>query len=178
MRAVAQRLGVSPIPLYTKVGDKHALVEAIAERLLGDIEVNVGHGGTWTEQADHWAHAYRDRLKAIPDRHLLLTNQSRDALVHATRPLLAALRTAGLERGQAVRVCRMLTWITTGFVTVESGAVKLDAHFEPAENGSPAGGQAGGVTQTEIDDLFTSQIRFTVDGLRREAESSPDGVAR
>lgn len=174
MRAVAQRLGVSPIPLYTKVGDKDALVGAIAERLLGSIEVSVGAAATWTEQAEQWAHSYRDRLKALPERHLLLNNRSREALVHATRPLLVALRTAGLDREQAVRVCRMLTWVTTGFVIVESGAAKLDAHFEPAEHGSPAGGQASGVTQSDVDDLFATQIRFTVDGMRREVESSPD----
>jgi TetR/AcrR family tetracycline transcriptional repressor len=173
MRAVAQRLGVSPIPLYTKVGDKDALVEAIAERLLGAIEVSVGPAATWTEQAEQWAHSYRDRLKALPDRDLLLNNR-REALVHATRPLLVALRRAGLDREQAVRVCRMLTWVTTGFVIVESGAPKLDAHFEPAERGSPAGGQASGVTQSDVDDLFTTQIRFTVDGMRREVESPPD----
>jgi TetR/AcrR family tetracycline transcriptional repressor len=175
MRAVAQRLGVSPIPLYTKVGDKDALIEAVAERLLGEIEVSVGASGTWTEQAQQWAHTYRDRLKALPERHLLLNNRSREALVHATRPLLVALRSAGLEREQAVRVCRMLTWVTTGFVIVESGAAKLDAHFEPAETGSPAGGQASGVTHSEVDDLFDAQIRFTVDGLHREVESSPPG---
>jgi TetR/AcrR family transcriptional regulator, tetracycline repressor protein len=170
MRAVAQRLGLSPIPLYTKVGDKDALVEAIAERLLGAIEVSVGAAATWTEQAEQWAHSYRDRLKALPERDLLLNNR-REALVHATRPLLVALRTAGLDREQAVRVCRMLTWVTTGFVIVESGAPKLDAHFEPAEHGSPAGGQASGVTQSDVDDLFTTQIRFIVDGMRREVES-------
>ena len=173
MRAVAYRLGVSPIPLYSKVGDKNALIEAVAERLLGDIEVNIGSGGTWVEQAEQWAHTYRDRLKALPDRHLLLNNQSREALVRATRPLLGGLRSAGLAREQAVRVCRMLTWITTGFVIVESGAAKLEVHLEPADAFSPAGGQADGVTQSEIDDLFAAQIRFAVDGLRREVESSP-----
>jgi TetR/AcrR family transcriptional regulator, tetracycline repressor protein len=176
MRAVAYRLGVSPIPLYSKVGDKSALIEAVAERLLGEIEVNLGAGGTWMEQAEQWAHTYRDRLKALPDRHLLLNNQSRDALVRATRPLLGGLRSAGLDREQAVRVCRMLTWITTGFVIVESGAAKLEAHFEPADPLSPAGGRADGVTQSEIDDLFAAQIRFAVDGLRHEVESSPAGI--
>lgn len=173
MRAVAQRLGVSPIPLYTKVGDKNALIEAVAERLLGEIEVKVGAGGTWTEQAEQWAHTYRDRLRALPDRHLLLHNGSREALVHATRPLLIELRRAGLDREQAVRVCRMLTWMTNGHVIVESGAAKLEAHFEPDDRGAPAGGQASGVTQFDIDDLFAAQIRFAVEGLRAEVESSP-----
>lgn len=172
MRAVAQRLGVSPIPLYTKVGDKDALIEAVAERLLGEIEVKVGSGGEWTEQAEQWAHTYRDRLRALPERHLLLHNGSREVLVRATRPLLVELRRAGLDRAQAVRVCRMLTWMTNGHVIVESGAAKLDGHFEPDERGAPAGGQAIGVTQSDIDALFAAQIRYVVDGLRREVDAS------
>lgn len=180
MRAVALRLGVSPIPLYTKVGDKSALIEAVAERLLGDIEVDVGAGGTWMQQAEQWAHAYRDRLRALPDRHLLLHNGGRAALVRATRPLLLELRRAGLTREHAMRVCRMLTWMTNGHVSVESGAAKLDAHFEPEEHGTPLGGQPSGVTQSDIDDLFASQIRFAVEGLRREVEAaaSPHELSR
>jgi hypothetical protein len=141
----------------------------VAERLLGEIEVSVGTGRSWTEQAEEWAHTYRDRLRALPDRHLLLQNGSREALVRATRPLLIELRRAGLEREQAVRVCRMLTWMTHGHVTVESGAAKLEAHFEPGDRGTPAG-QASGVTQSDVDDLFRAQIRFAVEGLRREVE--------
>ena len=171
MRGVAERLGVSPIPLYTKVGDKNALVEAVAERLLGEIEVNVG-AGTWTEQAEQWAHTYRDRLLALPDRHLLLDHSTREIFVRASGPLLVELRRAGLTREQAVRVCRVLTWAINGHVTVESGVTKLDAHFEPIEVDSPAAGQPGGVTQADIDDLFATQIRFTIDGLRREVDAS------
>lgn len=177
MRAVAQRLGVSPIPLYTKVGAKEALIEAVAERLLGEIEVKVGAGGAWTEQAEQWAHTYRDRLKALPERHLLLHHGGREVLVRATRPLLVELRRAGLDRAQAVRVCRMLTWMTNGYVIVESGAAKLEAHFEADEGRALAGGQASGVTQSEVDDLFAAQIRFVVDGLRMEVERSGQGAA-
>ena len=37
MRSVAARLGVSPVPLYSRIGNKEALVEAIADRMLGDL---------------------------------------------------------------------------------------------------------------------------------------------
>ena len=37
MRSVAARLGVSPVPLYSRIGNKEALVEAIADRLLVDL---------------------------------------------------------------------------------------------------------------------------------------------
>jgi TetR/AcrR family transcriptional regulator, tetracycline repressor protein len=172
MRGVAGRLGVSPIPLYTKVGDKDALIAAVAERLLGRLEVDVEDGASWTDQAEQWAHLYRQRLKSIPDRDLLLNNQRRDVSARCTRPLLKGLRSAGLTRAQAVRVCRMLMWTTNGFVFVESGVEKLDAHFEPAGDGIPPAGHTSGVTQADIDNLFATQIRFAVEGLRREVESS------
>lgn len=171
MRSVAHRLGVSPIPLYTKVGDKNALITAMAERLLGDIEVSFEAGSTWPEQAEQWARTYRERLKAIPDRHLILNNQSREVFIRATSSLLIGLRSAGLSREQAVRICRMLMWVTTGFVILESGAEKLDAHFDPVEHGSVPGGQAEGVTQSELDDLFGAQIRFIIGGLHHEVDS-------
>lgn len=172
MRAVAAHLGVSPIPLYTKVGDKRALIEAVAERLLGAIDVDVEGGTSWTEQAELWAHAYRDRLKGIPERNLLLDNQSREIQARCTRPLFLRLRGAGLTREQAVRVCRMLMWAVNGFVIVESGVDKLGAHFEPPDPEAPPAGQAEGVTQFDIDDLFATQIRFLVNGLGKEAESN------
>ena len=34
MRNVADRLGVSPMPLYTRVGNKAALIDAVADHLL------------------------------------------------------------------------------------------------------------------------------------------------
>ena len=37
MRSVATRLGVSPVPLYSRIGNKEALVDAIADRLFADL---------------------------------------------------------------------------------------------------------------------------------------------
>ena len=37
MRSVSTRLGVSPVPLYSRIGNRDALVEAIADRLLADL---------------------------------------------------------------------------------------------------------------------------------------------
>ena len=37
MRSVATRLGVSPVPLYSRIGNKDALVDAIADRLFANL---------------------------------------------------------------------------------------------------------------------------------------------
>jgi AcrR family transcriptional regulator len=176
MRAVAARLGVSHIPLYTKVGDKQALVEAVAERLLGSIEVNVPAGSAWMDSAEQWAYRYRDRLKSVSDRHLLLSNLGRDVMARCARPLLTALDVSGLAAEQASRVCLMLMWLTHGFVIVEScaeGAGQVAGRDDRAAAGLPREGQVTGVVEPDIDDLFANQLRFVIDGLRREVGPLP-----
>jgi AcrR family transcriptional regulator len=37
MRSVAARLGVSPVPLYSRIGNKEALIDAIAERIFANV---------------------------------------------------------------------------------------------------------------------------------------------
>ena len=37
MRNVSSRLGVSPVPLYSRIGNKDALLDAVADRLLADL---------------------------------------------------------------------------------------------------------------------------------------------
>ena len=37
MRNVADRLGVSTMPLYSRVGNKEALIDAVADQLLADL---------------------------------------------------------------------------------------------------------------------------------------------
>ncbi|MBL7489418.1 TetR/AcrR family transcriptional regulator [Frankia sp. AgB1.9] len=167
MRAVAARLGVSPIPLYTKVGDKQALVDAVAERLLGDIEVDVPAGSPWMDSAEQWAYRYRDRLKSVSDRHLLLSNLGREVMARCAQPLLGALHASGLAAEQVSQVCRMLMWLTHGFVIVESCAESAAR----AESDTAAPRQSGhvvGTVESDVDELFVTQLRFVIDGLRRE----------
>ena len=51
MRSVSARLGVSPVPLYSRVGNKEALIEAIADHLLTDLAPPVEDGETWSAYA-------------------------------------------------------------------------------------------------------------------------------
>jgi TetR/AcrR family tetracycline transcriptional repressor len=177
MRAVASRLGVSPIPLYTKVGDKNALLDAVAGELLDEIRVDLDESGPWPEQGERWAEALRRGLRSLPDRKVLLHNHRRWALVGATKPLLVALRAAGLPRDQSVRICRMLTWATVGFVAVETGVDHVEDDPHLGDGTTVAGGNPAGVSSADVDALFSCQIRFLIEGLSREVEelSAPTG---
>jgi AcrR family transcriptional regulator len=160
MRTVASRLGVSPMPLYTRVGNKAALLDAVADRLLVDLAPAAADGEPWPEYATRWCRELRERLKRTPDSRLYLG--AREPYVEASRPLLAALRDGGLPADAAVRACRLLMWATVGFVAVEQGS------RAPAGGGQRhrmAGGDPAGVTPEEADELFDVQIGILTAGI-------------
>jgi TetR/AcrR family tetracycline transcriptional repressor len=174
MRSVSSRLGVSPVPLYSRIGNKDALLEAIADRLVADLAPQVKAGERWDEYAMRWARELRARLRRARDSRLILW-PGRDAYVEASRPLIAAMRNDGFEADAAVQACRLLTWTTAGFAAVESGV-------EPGRRrrrGSRPGGDPRGVDAAESDALFDLQIRYVIDGIARDAASdAPNSSAR
>jgi AcrR family transcriptional regulator len=151
MRRVAARLGVSPIPLYSRVGNKEALLDLITERLLGQAAPEPGPGMPWDDYAATWAHALRQRLREIPDTRLLMRTR-RWALVESSRPLYWALRASGFGDGHAVRACRLLMWAAVGFVATET-AVAGDGGGGGGGRGPVAGGDPSGVDQADADAL-------------------------
>ena len=67
MRNVSSRLGVSPVPLYSRIGNKDALLDAIADRLLADLAPPTGEGEPWDQYAVRWARELRTRLRRARD---------------------------------------------------------------------------------------------------------------
>jgi TetR/AcrR family transcriptional regulator, tetracycline repressor protein len=107
MRSVAERLSVSPMPLYTRVGNKAALIDAVADQLLADLAPPAGAEEAWLAYAERWCRELRSRLKLAPDSRLYL-GAARDAYVEASLPLLTAMREGGLSADAAVQACRLL----------------------------------------------------------------------
>ena len=170
MRSVAARLGVSPVPLYSRIGNKEALVEAIADRLLGDLAPPVGAVEPWTDYAPRWAGELRARLGRMRDSRLIVASR-RQAYVEASRPLVETMRRDGLATDAAVQACRLIMWATVGFVTLEAGA-------EPPP-GVPrrpvrSGGDAQGVSAEDADALFQLHIRYLVEGIARDAQTTEE----
>jgi TetR/AcrR family tetracycline transcriptional repressor len=166
MRSVSSRLGVSPVPLYSRIGNKDALVDAIADRLLADLAPATEDGEPWDRYAVRWARELRIRLRQARDSRLILW-PGREAYVEASRPLVEAMRRDGLAADAAVQACRLLTWATVGFGAVESGV-------EPprrSRGGSRPGGDPGGVGAAEVDALFDLHIRYVIEGIGRDAAS-------
>ena len=76
MRSVSSRLGVSPVPLYSRIGNKDALVDAIADRLLADLAPATHKGEPWNQYALRWARELRARLR---QRETAGSSSGRDA---------------------------------------------------------------------------------------------------
>ncbi|MCU1483979.1 MAG: hypothetical protein JWN67_725 [Actinomycetia bacterium] len=164
MRSVSSRLGVSPVPLYSRIGNKDALVDAIADRLLADLAPPSDEGEPWDRYAVRWARELRARLGQARDSRLILW-PGREAYVEASRPLVEAMRAGGLATDAAVQACRLLTWAIVGFGVVETGV-------EPppkARRRARSGGDPGGVDPIEVDTLFDLHVRYVVEGITRDA---------
>ena len=168
MRSVATRLGVSPVPLYSRIGNKDALIDAIADRLFANLTPPRVDDETWASYATRWAGELRSQLVSARESRLILS-PGRESFVEVSRPLVEAMRQDGFRADAAVQACRLLMWATIGFVAVESGArpPRRPRQVRP-------GGDAGGVDTAEADALFKIHIRHLVDGIAREvaAENS------
>ncbi|MHA6764206.1 TetR family transcriptional regulator [Streptacidiphilus sp. PAMC 29251] len=170
MRSVSARLGVSPVPLYSRVGNKEALIEAIADQLLADLAPPGAEDEPWTAYAPRWAAELRLRLRQMRDSRLIVAPR-RQAYVEASRPLVEAMRRDGLAADAAVRACRLVMWATVGFVALEAGA---EPPVGGARRGVRPGGDAGGVSAEDADTLFALHIRYLVEGIARDAADGPD----
>jgi TetR/AcrR family tetracycline transcriptional repressor len=171
MRSVATRLGVSPVPLYSRIGNKEALIDAIADRLFANLPPLRSDDDTWATYATRWAWDLRSQLGSARESRLVLS-LGRDSYVEISRPLVEAMRQDGFPADAAVQACRLLMWATIGFVAVESGA-------RPALRPRPVrpGGDAGGVDAAGGDALFEIHIRHLVDGIARDAAAERSAAA-
>jgi AcrR family transcriptional regulator len=162
MRSVANRLGVSPVPLYSRVGNKDALIDAIADRLFASLTPPCVEDETWASYATRWASELRSQVAFARESRLVLS-LGRQAFVEVSRPLVDLMRHDGFRADAAVQACRLLMWATVGFVAVEAGA-------RPPRRPKPVrpGGDAGGVDSAEADALFAIHIRYLIDGIARD----------
>jgi AcrR family transcriptional regulator len=165
MRTVSTRLGVSPVPVYKRIGNKEALLDAMADALLARIVPAYTPGRPWREYAFDWAMALRERLSRTPDVRLLV-GPRRSAFVEASRPLVESLRAAGFQRDAAVQACRLLTWAVVGFVMLENDRPKDETRALP---GRRPGADPTGVSTAEANELFELHLRYLVEGVENDA---------
>jgi AcrR family transcriptional regulator len=130
VRGIAAKVGVAPNAVYTYFPDKAAVVQALVERLLGEVDHDVFADRTqpWRSRVQALALELRQRLCAHPGAVPLMIGGPMDG-PHAlalNERLLELLADAGLTPVDAARAAYLLIVYVFGSIALE-----VAAHQQP-----------------------------------------------
>lgn len=122
-RKLAARLGVRVGALYWHYPSKQVLLDAAADRIVGEAFAEPASPGDWPEQASAMIHALRDAMLAHADGARLVATMdtpgpSSWAYIERLRGLLTR---AGMDTATAERAADVLTSFLNGY-TIEEQA--------------------------------------------------------
>jgi AcrR family transcriptional regulator len=124
MRRLADALGVMPNSLYTYFADKGAILDAVLDDLIGDVE-RPGRRASWRRALVALMSSYRRLLLTQPG--LIAVTVSRPMLgpnaLRLREDMFTLLRRGGLSDVAAVNAFLALFAYTTGFVAFEAARV-------------------------------------------------------
>ena len=132
MRAVAARVGLTPMALYPHVGGKDGLLDGLVGRLLAEMLAAAHSPGGPVERLLAIGRAARALAKAHPSAYVLLLSRpsvTPDA-VAAVDAMYQCLLDLGVPRVEVPRVERLLSTFGLGYASSE-----VNGRFGPA-NGS------------------------------------------
>lgn len=122
MRAVADRIGVTPMALYRHVGNKAELLDGMVGRLLSTLlPPDAGTGQTWSEGLGALARGVRAMARRHPwAAHLLFSRPAVTAeAVRAVDLVYTALIEAGVPDRDVPRLERLISTFVIGFAASE-----------------------------------------------------------
>jgi TetR/AcrR family tetracycline transcriptional repressor len=126
VRRLARELGVTPMALYWHFDGKNALLHALGDRLLGELDLTVDERLPWPQQLRVFMVSLTAVLRAHPSAAVLIgslpTTVSENAL-RATEVALDILRRAGFSPDEAAHVTQQIVRTTTSMVIAELDVV-------------------------------------------------------
>jgi AcrR family transcriptional regulator len=122
MRAVAGRLGVTPMALYHHVRDKQDLLDGLVERLLTELPIPDPEL-PWQERLRALSTSLRETAARHPDAFGMLLRRpaATPAARRAREAIYLALRDAGAPERLIARLERLLSSFMIGFAGSEAG---------------------------------------------------------
>ena len=130
MPRLAKHLGVGTMSLYRHVDDKNDLINAVAERVLGDVQVPDGRHDDWEGRVVGYLRDLRDAALAHPALARILAERGLTVgpVFEQLEEAHSILRRAGFSNEIAVRTFYTLFTYVFGFVIWELPRV----HEQPA----------------------------------------------
>jgi TetR/AcrR family transcriptional regulator, tetracycline repressor protein len=194
VRGIAARVGVAPNAVYTYFPDKAAVIKALVERLLGEVDHDVfaDRSRPWRERVEALALDLRAHLSAHPGAVALTIGGPIDG-PHAlalNERLLELLADAGLDRTEAARASYLLIVYVFGSIALEVADVHSAGPLPPESDRVAARQVAfsaasvdhfprsAAAADTMADFVSTEQylwgIRRVLDGISARTGSTPD----
>ncbi|MCM2393248.1 TetR/AcrR family transcriptional regulator [Streptomyces albipurpureus] len=180
MRALAERVGVTPMALYRHVKDKAALLDGMVGRLLAALLPSSGVGDqAWDERLSALAHACRKVTQRHPWAvHLLF---SRPAVtpdsVRAVDILYIALIEAGVPASEVPRLERLISTFVIGFAASEASGRFAPETLDPRsrrgqlpDSELPGHSRLGPWLDLPVD--LTAEFEADLNDIRRLIEST------
>jgi AcrR family transcriptional regulator len=138
VRGIAARVGVAPNAVYTYFPDKAAVIKALVERLLGEVDHDVfaDRSRPWRERVEALAMDLRAHLSAHPGAVSLMIGGPMDG-PHAlalNERLLELLADAGLSRTEAARASYLLIVYVFGSLALEVAEQHEPGPLPPEED--------------------------------------------
>lgn len=169
MRAIGARLGVEAMSLYKHVATRDALLDAVVERIVAELnndpEVKQTPDQGWRDYLARLARGVRRYARAHPHAFPLVT--TRPAVAPWVNPplrslpwiesLLSALLSEGFTDEQALFAYRSFNSFLLGYLLMETGAMTVhdpqsgDGSFS-AGNGTDPDPVPGGLTPTRSEE--------------------------
>ncbi len=163
MRALAERLGVTPMALYNHVDGKRDLLRAVADHVIAGAAFDGGHAD-WRDQIRHCFHTLRNLCLRHPGLPALLKLDGvAPASVFAPMHVaLAALGKAGLDEADGLRTYFLLVGFTLSQADYQArGPIRT---LEPPRmrRGSATGGAA---PWWDFDKAFAFGLALILNGI-------------
>lgn len=135
-RKLATRLGVRVGALYWHYPSRQALLDAVAEQIIGEANAAPTPDADWEHRAAAMIHALRNAMLAHADGARIIVEMDApgpNALSYIER-LRALLADAGMDRTTAENAADVLTSYLNGY-TMEEQAHKADQQRADADRG-------------------------------------------
>jgi AcrR family transcriptional regulator len=122
MRAVAARVGITPMALYRHVGDKQGLLDGLIGRLLADLPLP-DPALPWADRLRAFAAALRAAAREHPSLFALLVSRPvvEPGALRVIEALYALLRDAGVPDPEVPRLERLVATFALGWLASEAG---------------------------------------------------------
>jgi AcrR family transcriptional regulator len=179
MRAVAERVGVTPMALYPHVGDKSALLDGMIGKLLGELSAPLDRDAPWDDRLRRSAYAFRALGRDHPWAASLLFSRSAVSAeaVGTIDEIYLALLDAGVPDSEVPRFERMLGTFIVGYAASEAGGrfgagARNPRGRRDEESGKPLPGHTRVAEWLDVEVDWDAEFDADLDDLRRMIEAA------